>query len=515
MSAKLLDVHGQPMPAGRNGRAHLDTAHRAASTTAAEFQTWQVSGGSADTDLLGELPTMRERGRDLVRNHGITTGAINTLVDNVVGTGLQCQPRPDAEALGWSRETADAWAEEVSRAWATFAEAPEFDAARHATFHDMTTEVFCNQLVNGEALVLPLWRPSRAGTRWATCFQGIEPDRLSTPVGRETDRRMRDGVEVNRYGEPVAYHIRTAHPGAWLEGGWEAPRWERVRARMSWGRRRALHIFRRERWGQHRGKPIMAPIMSALRMYDKYADAELRAAVVNAMVAAFVESPMDGETMAGMWGSATEYMQDRAEWDVTLEGGTIQQLFPGDKVSSFAPNRPNAEFDKFSENMLRHVGVGLNLPYELLMRDFSKTNYSSARAALLEAWRHFRSRRAWLATQWCQPVYELWLEEAVGRGVIRAPGFYEAREAYSRARWIGPGRGWIDPKKEAEAAEIRMRAGVTTLEEECAEQGRDWRDVLEQRRLEETVRQDKGLAPAGDPGASENDQPTDEQEGTA
>ncbi|WP_156509106.1 phage portal protein, partial [Oleiphilus sp. HI0132] len=154
---------------------------------------------------------------------------------------------------------------------------------------------------------------------------------------------------------------------------------------------------------------------------------------------------------------------------------------------------PNSAYSSFVENILRHIGTGLNLPFELLMKDFSKTNYSSARAALMEAWRYFIGRRHWLATYWAKPVYELWLEEAVNKGLIEAPGFYQNKALWCRCKWIGPGRGWIDPVKEAKASKIRLETGLSTLEDECATQGLDWEEVLEQRAREQAKMRELGL----------------------
>ena len=117
---------------------------------------------------------------------------------------------------------------------------------------------------------------------------------------------------------------------------------------------------------------------------------------------------------------------------------------------------------------VRQTGASIGVPYEVVLKDFSKTNYSSARAALNEAWRYFINRRTWLATYWAAPIYRLWLEEAVNAGMIEAPGYYENAEFYLKCKWIGPGRGQIDPTKEAEAAQIRMDTFISTLEEECA-----------------------------------------------
>ena len=167
------------------------------------------------------------------------------------------------------------------------------------------------------------------------------------------------------------------------------------------------------------------------------------------------------------------------------------------------------------ESALRHIAAGLNLPYELLLKDFSKTNYSSARAALLEAWRYFLGRRAWIKHYWLRPIYELWMEEAVTAG--RLPGVSHAdylsnRYAYARCRWVFAGRGWVDPVKEANAAQIRMAAGISTLEDECAEQGTDWRENVDQRALERETLRSKGLLDQADAGVKAAQEAPDVEE---
>jgi lambda family phage portal protein len=238
-------------------------------------------------------------------------------------------------------------------------------------------------------------------------------------------------------------------------------------------------------------------VLQQFKMLDHYQRTELQAAVVNAMVAAVIETPLDSQSVAEMMGGdANAYLTQKNEYRVQLKGGAVIPLYPGDQLKPFTPARPASQYSMFVETVLRHIGTALGLPYELLLKDFSKTNYSSARAALLEAWRFFRGRRQWLATHWANPVYELWLEEAVNAGLVEAPGFYANRFAYTRAKWIGPGRGWIDPVKEAQAAQIRMDAGISTLEDECAEQGLDWEEVLEQRARERSRMEELGLLEA-------------------
>lgn len=476
-------------------------AHRGADLFSRELASWQPSRGSADSDLLPELGILRRRGRDLERNHAIAAGVIQTLADNVVGTGLKLVAWPDYRALGRDRQWAREWAAGVEALWRQSAETPEFDAARQLTFGGATELVYRSWKVNGEALALSVWRPGRG--RSATKLMIIESDRLSNPDDQADTERLRGGVEIDEYQAPVAYYIRNSHPGDDLGFYSPFPAWTRVPAFTSWGRRRVIHAFDKHRPGQTRGKPIFAAVMADLRMLDHYQRTELQSAIVNAMVAAFIKTAMPAEELLDLFGGKIQdYLAARAEHQVRLEGGAILPLFPNDDIQPFIPGRPPAGYAAFMENGLRAVAAGLNLPYELLLKDFSKTNYSSARAALLEAWRYFRSQRNWLAIWWCQPVYELFLEEWVNLGLVEAPGFYESRTAYCRCRWIGPGRGWIDPVKEAQASQIRMDSGLSTLADECAEQGLDWEEVLEQRAIERARMAELGLLEPAEASAS-------------
>lgn len=487
---QLLDSAGNPL---KSKMQASDTAHRAASHRARELSSWLPSLGSADSDLLGELPTLVSRSRDLSRNHGVAAGAIQTLTDNVVGTGLRLSATPDYRALGKDKKWADEWSRGVESQWRAWADSTDCDAAQSLNFAGLTSLVFRSSIINGEALALPLWLDRKVG--FSTTIQLVEADRLCNPNGKQDSKYLRAGIEINAYGAPRAYHIRKSHPGdAYLGFGIDVSDWERIPSQTSFGRRRVLHIHDKERTGQHRGKPLLTSIMPMFKMLDHYERSELQAAVVNAMIAAFIETPLDGESIGEMFGgSVDDYLAARNEWDVRLQGGSIIPIFPGDKVAPFTPSRPNSGYGQFVENVLRHIGAGLNIPFELLMKDFSKTNYSSARAALLEAWRYFSAQRQWLATYWARPVYELWLEEAINKGLIEAPDFYENKAAWTRCKWIGPGRGWVDPVKEAKAAHLRMQIGLSTLEDECASQGLDWEEVLEQLAREKAKITELGL----------------------
>lgn len=471
-----------------------DTAHKAASWNDRDTAAWRPRRGSADADLLPELDTMRGRARDIDRNNGVAKGMVQTVVDNVVGTGLRLAARPNYKALGQTKEWADAWRADVQGQWEAYWWTTACHSGDTMTGDQLTAQALRSQLVNGDACGLLDWLPGRDD--YATKIKTIESDRLSNPQGEMDSPILRGGIALDlSTGAPQGYWFRNAHPGdSYLAGMNQFPAWEFVSRRTSSGRLRVLHAFDPERSEQHRGKPIMASILPLFKQLDRYMNAEVAAAVINAMIAGIITTPMAMEDIVELFkNDADKYLQMRRDHAVGLESGSLIPLAPGDSITPFMPQRPAAGYAAFVENILRIIGTALDLPYELVLKDFSKTNYSSARAALLEAWRSFMRRRDWLGTQWCDPIYGAWMEERVNAGKIKAPDFYSNRAAYQRCKWVGPGRGAIDPLKEAMGDQVSVDAGFSTLEEVCAARGGDWEEYMEQRATELKRAQELGL----------------------
>lgn len=470
------------------------------------MMNWNPVAGSADSDLLPDLQTLTARSRDLKRNNGLMAGGMQTYRDNIVGATLRLSAKPDAVLLGWDRERARQWANLTEAKFRTWFETSECDAARTLNGLGLTLQALGGAMENGDALALPLWLP-RAGQKWGTRLQMVESDRLRTPLELSGRDNIRGGIEFDFYGAPVAAYVLKHHPGDFLSVRAASQEYERIPFFTTWGRRRVLHLHDKERTGQSRGRPIVAAVLKDFHMAGKYSTNELQASLTNSLVAAFLESDMDqteseavfGADVAETWKSFVSRKPSVRQ----TEGAAILPLPPGAKLNSFQPNRPNAAFEAFMLAVLRNIAAGMNMPYELLVKDFSKTNYSSARASLLEAWRYFNGRRRWLSDYWLREVYALWLEEAVNAGEIEAPGFYENKYAYCRARFIFGGRGWVDPVKDATASELRVRNFVSTLEQECAEQGLDYEEVLDQRMLEQQMMRERGLSMPAPNGAAQ------------
>lgn len=478
----------------------MATAHQAASLTRSGIKGWMPQHMSADAALLPEMRTIVSRAQDMDRNSGVAVGAARTLEDNILGSGLRLALRPDYRAMKRTKEWAIAFSNAVESQWHAYYWSHACHAGDWMTGDSQTGLAFRSTVMQGEATALPLWLDRGDGV--FTKMQVVDPDRLSQPDGRPNTHRFKAGIEYDEYGRKLACHFRKTHPGDHLidQPGWAE--WERVPYRTPFGRLRVIHAFEPERSGQTRGKPLLTPVMAEFKNVDQYKQGEIRAALANALVAMVVKSPMTPEQVIELFSReedpAKAYREARERSEVGLTSGGILSLFPGDEAQSFIPSRPAAAFGQFLENAYRIVGLPMGLPLELLLRDFSKTNYSSARASLLEAWRSFLRRRDSFGTQWMDPWFGLWAEErahagTLGDGSISAQEFYEFRPFLLRTRWVGGGRGWIDPLKEALASQARMDADISTLEDECWEQGKDWREVLEQKAVEKAEKKRLGL----------------------
>lgn len=510
----LVDTNGNPLRS-------QSSYHYGADTTAKEFYSWNPTLDTPDAELGFERDTLVARQRDLERNNGIARGAVQTHVDNVVGVNFRLSAKPDYAALGRDKEWADEFAKIVEAKWRNHADSTEIDAERQLNFHGMTSLLMQTSFSEGDGLALGLWRDD--GRQYRTCFQVVDSDRLRNPRLQILDNFYQSGVQIDKIGAPIAYHIRKSHPASMFSSGYDDET-ARVPVRLKSGRQSVFHLYKKERPGQYRGKPRGVAVMGIFRMLEHYQKTELKTAIANSLISAFVKTQMSSEELATAFsGSAKEFNAARGNFDVQMQGGSTVRLAPGDDVVPFLPSRPASAYGEYVTSLLRHIAAGLNIPYEVLSKDFSKVNYSSARASLLEAHRYFSGMRKWLCDQWANPAYMNFLEELVLRGEIDAPDFYKNKYAYARCKWLGVVRGWIDPVKEAKAAEQRVAMNISTLEDEAAEQGRDWEEVLEQRAREikkieelgipQTQAPTNGKIPdAPDNSSEEEDEETDKED---
>lgn len=446
----------------------LAGAYHGASTSRRQTQQWSVNGGDADSDILWDLDKLRQRSRDLIRNAPIATGAIGTSVYNVVGTGLKLQSRIDSEYLGLTEDQADAWQDNTEREFRLWAESIECDYGRELNFSQIQALAFRQALENGDCFCLtPRFR--RSDFPYSLKLQLIEADRCCNKDRKPDKDGLVAGIQRSQTtGEPIAYHFMNQNPDVAYVQKYNGVKWQEVSAYNKAGLRNVIHLIDKTRPGQSRGVPFLAPIIEQLRMLASYTDNELMAATVASLFTVFLKSESGDVDFDVTTGMATETGAQSTDDDLKLGNGAIIGLKPGEDINIANPSRPNSQFDPFIQAILVQIGAALNIPYEVLIRHFS-SSYSASRAALLEAWRFFKTRRKWLVDTLCQPIYETWLYEAVAIGRVSAPGFFAdpmIRKAYCGAAWGGDSPGYIDPKDDVEAARERIDGLFSTYDEE-------------------------------------------------
>lgn len=470
----------------------------------AQLSRWMPTGGSANADTIRDLPMLRARSRDQMRNAPVALGALNTTVSHVVGTGLTYTPAIDADYLSLDDEQAEEWSDDTKRRFNAWATSADCDAARELDFYGIQELTFRSFLESGDCGVLTP-RIARAGRAARLALQIIEADRICNPNRAADSATLMDGIEiVPATGEKIAVHIARQHPGNNL-GAVGSNQWDRITVRGSaTGRRNFLHIFKPLRPGQVRGVPWIAPILEPLKQLGRWSDAELNAAVVSGLMATFIT--MDPNAFDSLYDEDAQgaIIDNASKWSGEMESGKAINLLPGESVENPTPGRPNPAFDPFWTAMVRQIGMALEMPYEVLVMHF-QSSYSAARASLLMAWKAFRSKRDLLAKLLCQPVFELWLADEVAEGRISAPGFFAddvIRAAWCAAIWTGDGPGSIDPGKEVDAAQKRVDMGISTKQaESIAFDGVDWAQKHEQRVKEINAEKADGIyfPPAGTP----------------
>lgn len=442
---------------------------------------WRASSKSPQEDIDRNLDTLRQRSRSLMMSAPIAVSAIKTNRTNIVGMGLRLRPTIDREVLGMSDEEAKRWEKKTQREFELWAKSKQCDATKVNNFYEMQQIVCMSWLTNGDAVgLIEYCDEEKAFMPYELRIHLIESDKVCNPqstgayvnlweTNPDNGNRIYNGVEIDSKGGVVAYHICNTYPNSALV---TQKKWTRVKAFGDrTGMPNVLMIFESERAEQYRGVPYLAPVIEALKQLTRYSEAEIMAAVINGFFTVFITSEKSPSEMpfTGIAGD------DEDEYDTDnsygLGPGMINVLAPGEDIKMADPSHPNSNFDAFTTAYAKYIGAALEIPSELLLKQFG-ASYSASKAALEEAWKAFKMRRAWLIDDFCKPIYEIWLTEAIAKGRIKAPGFYldaSIREAWCKCAWNGPAQGMLDPLKEIKAAKGRVDLGVSTREIETME----------------------------------------------
>ena len=450
----------------------MNYSKQGASKSVIAFRGWNTELGSAKTDIEDNIEILRERSRDLFHSGSLGAAIPKTIRTNVIGSGLIPKPQIDYEFLEITEDQAKLIQSKIIREWKIFTK--ECDLLGRDNFEEMQQTALLSQLINGDVGVnIQYYKTGR--NRYGTKVLLVEADRITTPSAESSNVNFRSGVELDSRGQIIAYHVLDLHPVDKTSNHKKMP------AYASNGLMNFWLLLDLERPGQFRGVPVVAQAMEKIKQLDRYMNAEIMSAVIGGMFTAVIESEKEEEifekeeidteeTTESTELTTTEAPKEEPKQEtpeIKLGYGAVLQLAPGQKLNTASPNRANTGFEAFIKAILQFIGASVELPSELLLKNYD-ASYSASRGAVLEAEKYFKTVRNKFRRNFCEPIYENFMEEVVANGYIeeidvtryKSDRLY--REAILEAIWIGPKEGQLNPFQEMRALEIAETKGWTT-----------------------------------------------------
>lgn len=412
----------------------------------------RATSGSADhhLEVTHDRRDMVDSSRRLVRDNCIPDGMLQRVAENVTGAdGLMPQAQTGDE--NWNKT-----AEGLFSDWAM----READVRRMATLAELQRLIVRTWLRDGDIGLI-----KRSDGK----LQCVLSDQLASPPEKLLDGRFRDGVELDRDGAPVRYYV-VDDPDADLLN----PNRRHSAKRRVIGSQDFIFLPRREDPEQTRGMPVFAQTEHIFEQLDGLIEAVVVAARMAACYGLVIETPLGPNTALPQQpgGDGNSYRIEN------FEPGSVRYLELGESLKQLQPAQPTTNFPDFIAALARLCGLQLGLPLELVFIDFSRTNYSSARAALLQAYRAFEVMQSYFANHMMRPIWEWQVRRWIAQGKLRP------RADWRNATFIAPGWQWIDPVREAQGYALELDLGLSTLGELVRRLGKDFEGLLERRKAE-------------------------------
>ena len=475
LAGAVLQPQGGHAPApaddGRAGAPPQPTARRsyAAAQVNRLTEGWSTISLSANADVHASVDALRARSRQLARDNPHWRKYLTMVRDNVVGpSGFVLQARVYDEAGRPDRLANEA----IERAWAQWCVRGLCEITGKHNFASLQKTIISTAARDGEFLVR-IVRGAAAGP-WGYALQLLDIDRLDTgynraPAGGQAAIRM--GVEIDDYGRPVAYHLRTRHPGdIYTAAGQAEARRERVPAAD------IIHGYIADRPEQLRGVPWGHASMLTLASLAGYQEAAIVNARAGAAKMGFFTTP-DGqaETLADAKGEGGELYMD-------MDAGSLQSLPPGVEFTAFTPEYPAQMYRDFVQGTLRDVATGLCVAYHSLANNLEGVSFSSIRSGTLEERDAWMVLQGWFMSELLDPIYREWLSTALAMGQVTLPNGsplpLSKSEKFSAHTWQGRRWEWVDPLRDIQADLEAIRAGLKAPQAVAAKMGQDYEDVV-------------------------------------
>lgn len=495
-----------------------------ASFVGGESSTWngdKFLGGfgiTKDYDVV-DHSLLRRRSKQLFTENLYARGLIRRLITNEINKGLSLEATPDADILGIDPAELADWSEKSERRYAIWGKNPDIcDYRQTRTMGALQRQARLMALVSGDVLVM-----LRQGSTGLPSVDLVDADHVSTPLSDTMIRAVHnrgntivDGVEIDSAKRHIAFFVLQSN-GTWRRIAANGARTGRKQAWLLYGTERLIDDVR--------GQSLLALIMQSLKEVDRYRDAEQRSAVVNSMIAMWVEKTEDKMGTLPMTGGATrrdtvttqndsEGRKD-VEFSSQMPGMMLQELQHGEKPTSYDTKRPNVNFGVFEAAIVQAIAWTNEIPPEVLMLAF-QNNYSASRGAVNEFKLYLERIRTCFGEEFNDPIYQDWtISEVLNQNIEadgmlqawRTPSMWDIFGAWMLADWSGAIKPNVDLLKEVKAYKELVDEGYITRDRAARElTGMKYSKVVQQ-----LVRENTDLVTAKQPlldaGFTKNENP--------
>lgn len=402
--------------------------------------------------------SLRRYARNLDENNDLAISVLDTLVNNIIGTGIPVIPA----VKNRNGEMVDKVNQQIRRIFQRWSRYPTADQGQN--FAQVQRLLCRSWLRDGEVFIHELKGNSPSFTHMGGIpytLEMLESDYVPFGFNESKPRLITQGIQMNAYYQPLAYYFARQHPGdTWFAGAgiWTSESdFTRIEADD------ILHLKFTRRINQVRGQSILHGVIRQIEDIGNYTESELIAARVAAAFTGFIKKSPDVNQALN---------QDTGDRNLQMQPGMIfDNLMPGEEVGTIDPGRPNPEMNNFVSGLQRRVASGTSTNYSTISKNY-EGSYSSQRQSMVEAKAPYDALRDHFVDRFILPVYEQIIDWARTSGELVMSRDYDQETLYDvmTPRSALP---WIDPKKEVEADILRIDNGLAARSQVISERGQD------------------------------------------
>lgn len=407
---------------------------------------------------------LKARARWLSANNPITKSIDKSIVKNVVGKGISLQSRVKEDDL----KSASKFNSELENLWSEFIKKQHFDISGRLGLYQAQKLLLKTKMTDGEMLINKVWTKDK---KFPLKFQFIESDQFDTRLTKNKNNDVFSGVEVDAYGKPVAYHLKES------VNSFSSRRFDA---------QNIIHFFDIERSSQYRGISDYAQVINNLKDFAAYNDSEIVKNRILSSFGLFIKTTDIAKSMFGDKKAAEKQSSPEPIKEITA--GMIKYLRQGEEVQTVQSTQQGNSYNDFVTTTIRLISAGRDISYELAFRDYSKVNFASARAGLIQDNKRFDDEQQSMVANALNPMFEAFVDSQVLVGNLKAPNdYFKNKHKYIKPVWVMPEREWVDPLKDIKATEKEIELGINSRTRAAASKGRSYEEIIDEQIVEEKM----------------------------